>query len=150
MKSMDKEDLEQMVQFMDILRNIRKVMINHFARKVKEYNIDVTIEMLEVLYVLWQCDFINQQEIAEKTNRNKASLTSLIDNLVNRNLVTRRQDPSDRRNNLIVLTQEGVAYQEKLIPMLVEVYESFKIDISSSEMESAIRVLQKLYQKMKT
>lgn len=135
---------------MDIIRNIRKVMINHFARKVKEHNIDVTIEMLEVLYVLWQKDHINQQEIAEKTNRNKASLTSLIDNLVCRNLVTRKQDPTDRRNNLIVLTQNGTDYKEKLIPMLVDIYESFKIDISSKEIENTTLVLKKLYKTMKT
>ncbi|SDM61870.1 DNA-binding transcriptional regulator, MarR family [Daejeonella rubra] len=142
-------ELAKMVQFMDTLRDIRKVMINHFTRKVKEHNLEVTIEMLEVLYVLWQQDNINQKEIAEKTSRNKASITSLIDNLAARDLVTRTQDPTDRRNNLIALTAEGEAYQEKLIPPLEEMYESIKIDISVKELENTTNILQKVYQKIK-
>ncbi|WP_090705253.1 MarR family winged helix-turn-helix transcriptional regulator [Daejeonella rubra] len=149
MKIKETGELAKMVQFMDTLRDIRKVMINHFTRKVKEHNLEVTIEMLEVLYVLWQQDNINQKEIAEKTSRNKASITSLIDNLAARDLVTRTQDPTDRRNNLIALTAEGEAYQEKLIPPLEEMYESIKIDISVKELENTTNILQKVYQKIK-
>lgn len=89
---------------MEVMRDIRKALYLHFSQKVKEYKLDVTMEMLEVLYVLWNKDNVNQQEIVDKTNRNKASLTSLIDNLTNRGLVERKPDPTDRRNNLIVLT----------------------------------------------
>jgi DNA-binding MarR family transcriptional regulator len=83
-----------------------------------------------------------------ETNRNKASLTSLIDNLTSRGLVQRNSDPTDRRNNLIALTKEGEKYQEKLMPIMAEVYQSLQSDISSQELETAIAVLQKVNQKM--
>lgn len=149
MKIEETEGLANMVKFMDTLRDIRKVMINLFLLKVKEHNFDVTIEMLEVLYFLWKKDYTNQQEIAEKTNRNKASLTSLIDNLTSRGLVTRKQNPDDRRNNLIILTKEGIAYRAKLMPIFEEVYASLNAAISSQELESTNQVLQKIYQKIK-
>ena len=149
MKIKESKELAKMVQFMDTLRDIRKVMIVHFTRKMKEHNLDITLEMLEVLFILWEKDNINQQEIVDKTSRKKASLTSLIDNLANRGLVERKQDPGDRRNNLIVLTPEGEAYQEKLIPLMAEVYQSVNVDISDEEFVEVQDILQRLYQKIK-
>lgn len=149
MKIKESKELAKMVRFMDTLRDIRKVMIVHFTKKVKEHNLDITLEMLEVLFILWEKDNINQQEIVDKTSRKKASLTSLIDNLTSRGLVERRQDPKDRRSNLIVLTKEGEAYQKKLIPLMEEVYQSVNMDISDEEFIKVHDILQRLYQKIK-
>lgn len=148
MKIKDSKDLVRISQLMEVTRDIRKGARQHLMKKMKEHKIDVTIEMLEVLYVLWKKDNINQQVIVSETNRNKASLTSLIDNLTSRGLVQRNSDPTDRRNNLIALTKEGEKYQEKLMPIMAEVYQSLQSDISSQELETAIAVLQKVNQKM--
>ncbi len=149
MKLEKKKDLTRITELMDAIRDIRKVMQVHFSQKVKEHNLDVTIEMLEVLYVLWEKDNINQQEIVDKTNRNKASLTSLIDNLTSRGLVQRNPDPTDRRSNLIALTQEGRNYQEKLVALLEEVYQSFQVDITAEELDSTVDVLKKIRSRTK-
>ncbi|MHA6697479.1 MarR family winged helix-turn-helix transcriptional regulator [Chryseobacterium sp. A301] len=143
-----REDLRVIVSLMDTVREIRKVVRSHFAHKMKEQNIDITIEMLEVLSILWRKEGINQQEIVEKTNRNKASITSLIDNMTTRGLVRRDSDPLDRRSNLIYLTKEGVQYQEKLKPLLEEIYESFQSDIDYDQLVETNRVLEKIYQKI--
>ena len=148
MKIKDSKDLVRISQLMEVTRDIRKGARQHFMKKMKEHKIDVTIEMLEVLYVLWKKDNINQQVIVSETNRNKASLTSLIDNLTSRCLVQRNSDPTHIRNNLIALTKEGEKYQEKLMPIMAEVYQSLQSDISSQELETAIAVLQKVNQKM--
>lgn len=143
-----REDLKVIVSLMDTVREIRKVVRSHFAQKMKAQNIDITIEMLEVLSILWRKDGINQQEIVERTNRNKASITSLIDNMTTRGLVRRDSDPLDRRSNLIYLTKEGVQYQERLKPLLEEIYESFQSDIDYDKLVETNRVLEKIYQKI--
>lgn len=148
MKIKDSKDLVRISQLMEVTRDIRKGARQYFMKKMKEHKIDITIEMLEVLYVLWKKDNINQQVIVSETNRNKASLTSLIDNMTSRGLVQRNSDPTDRRNNLIALTKEGEKYQEKLMPIMAEVYQSFQGDVSSQELEQAIAVLQKVNQKI--
>ncbi|HLR49186.1 MAG TPA: MarR family transcriptional regulator [Candidatus Sphingobacterium stercoripullorum] len=144
MKIKEATEIAKIAELMEVMRDIRKALYLHFSQKVKEYKFDVTMEMLEVLYVLWNKDNVNQQEIVDKTNRNKASLTSLIDNLTNRGLVERKPDPTDRRNNLIVLTEQGRSYQEKLIPILDEVYQSFQVDISAEEMSNTVDILNKM------
>jgi len=148
MKVNENQDLSKIIKLLDTIRDIRKVMRTHFQKKMKEHDIDVTIEMLEVLYILWAKDSINQQEIVDKTNRNKASITSLIDNMTRRKLVQRNADPNDRRNNLVALTPEGEKYQKKLKPLLEEFYTSFQVDISSKDMHSTLSVLEKIYQKL--
>ena len=148
MKIKDSKDLVRISQLMEVTRDIRKGARQYFMKKMKEHKIDITIEMLEVLYVLWKKDNINQQVIVSETNRNKASITSLVDNMTSRGLVQRNSDPTDRRNNLIALTKEGEKYQEKLMPIMAEVYQSFQGDVSSQELEQAIAVLQKVNQKI--
>lgn len=148
MKLERRKDISRITELMDIIRDIRKVMRSHFMKKMKVHNFDVTIEMLEVLYILWSKDNINQQEIVDKTNRNKASITSLIDNMTARALVQRNPDFKDRRSNLIALTNEGRNYQKKLIPLIDEVYQSIQMDITSHELENTINVLHKINKKM--
>ncbi|MFT3901890.1 MAG: MarR family transcriptional regulator [Niabella sp.] len=148
MKVEKAENLTRIARLMDTIRDIRKAMRSHFMKKMKGHHIDVTIEMLEVLYILWDKDNINQQEIVDKTNRNRASITSLIDNMAVRGLVQRKPDPTDRRVNLIALTKEGEGYRKKLTPLLEEVYGAFQADISPEELENTINVLHKIYHKM--
>src|SRR5699024_3785657 len=148
MKIKEQAELKKIASLMEVIRDIRQVMRNHFSQKVKEHDMDVTIEMLETLYVLWKKDGINQQEIVEKTNKSKASVTSLLDNLASRNLIQRNPDPNDRRSNLVALTNEGKSYQKKLIPLLEEVYDSFLQDITPEELENTTKVLDRIYQKM--
>ena len=145
MKLKDQKDIASILSLIDTIRDIRKVVRNHFSKKMKEHHIDVTIEMLEVLHILWEKDNIKQQDIVDKTNRNKASITSLIDNMTARGLVQRNPDPNDRRNNLVALTSEGEAYQQKLIPILKEMYISFQTDVTDEELERTTVVLKKVF-----
>src|SRR6476661_5200847 len=90
--------------------------------KFKEQQVDITFEMLQILLRLWEQDRINQQELANFTFKDKASLTYLIDNLSKRNLVARVEDANDRRNKLIVLKPEGARLKHIVMPMIEEMY----------------------------
>lgn len=148
MKMKFPEEEAKIKALMDVIRDIRKGSRQHFMQKMKALDFDITIEMLEVLNILWNKDNINQQEIVEKTNRNKASLTSLIDNMTARGLVKRNPDPLDRRNNLIALTKEGEEYQYKIMPALAKIYRTFGAGLSVDELETTHRVLRKIYAQM--
>ena len=140
------EELQKLMGLMDAIHNVRMSIKIHLQNKIREYNYNITFEMFQVLAVLWRQNNINQQEIADRVQKNKASLTPLIDNLSKRNLVVRNEDPVDRRNKIISLTKEGYEYREKLQPMVHEIYESFKIDISITELENVTEMLRKLNQ----
>jgi DNA-binding MarR family transcriptional regulator len=140
------KELQKLMALMDAIHTVRMSIKTHLQNKIREYNYNITFEMFQVLAVLWRQNNINQQEIADRVQKNKASLTPLIDNLSKRNLVVRNEDPVDRRNKIISLTKEGFEYRERLQPMIHEIYESFKIDISITELETVTEMLRKLNQ----
>ena len=97
---------------------------------------DITYEMIRVIKVLSRNGATNQQEIADRTNRNKASLTSLLDNMMKRNLIVRAEDPSDRRNKIISLTKLGKETEALVDPMLHDFYQKMLLDIPQEQLSS--------------
>ncbi len=78
---------------------------------------EITSEQWSILVFLHHCDSKSQNEIAEKTFRDKVSVTKIIDNLEKSGLVYRTPDEKDRRVKRIVLTEKG----KKLVPKLKKV-----------------------------
>jgi MarR family transcriptional regulator, organic hydroperoxide resistance regulator len=58
---------------------------------------DITNEQWSILIYLFNCDGKSQNEIAEKTYKDKVSVTKIIDSLEKRELVYRTNDVKDRR-----------------------------------------------------
>jgi DNA-binding MarR family transcriptional regulator len=112
--------------------------------KFKEHNVDITFEMLQILLRLWENDHINQQELANLTFKDKASLTLLIDNLSKRNLVARTEDASDRRNKLVVLKPEGVKLKNQVMPLIEEMYSMAGMGIATEALRNGIEIFKKI------
>lgn len=119
----------------DAILNIRIAMKQYVQRRIREDKLDLTYEMVQVLAVLWRKGEINQQEIADRVQKNKASLTSLLDNLAKRNLITRNEDPADRRNKIISLTDSGKDYEKQLEPLLNGFYQILIKNLPQNDMK---------------
>lgn len=117
-------------------------------QKLKQHEVDLTFEMLQVLAVLWNKDGINQQEIANITFKDKASMTYLIDNLTKRDLVYRQEDASDRRNKLIFLTKQGKAFRKKFRPWIEEMHATARLSLTDAEVKYGMDILQKVTQNL--
>ena len=87
-------------------------------RILKSNNVDMTFEMLQVMHCLWKEQGVSQQSLAEKTAKDKACLTNLINNLEKKGWVIRQEDCNDRRNKLIYLTPEGEKVAAKIKSLL--------------------------------
>lgn len=120
----------------------------YLRQRFKECNIDLTTEMMQVLRYLWRHDCVNQQQIADAVNRDKASLTSMLDNMVRRELVTRGEDSQDRRNKRIVLTDKGRALEHEVVPIIREMYALAGRGIPCQQLEAGMAVLAQLTQNL--
>lgn len=116
--------------------------------KLRQNNIDLTFEMLQVLGCLWRTDGINQQEIANITVKDKASMTYLIDNLTKRALVYRQEDAADRRNKLVFLTQEGKALRTMVQPWVHDMYDIAGEGVDLKKIEDMYTELEKIQQNL--
>lgn len=113
-------------------------------RQLKQNNVDMTFEMLQIMHRLWTQQGVSQQYLAEKTAKDKACLTNLINNLEKKGWVIRQEDPSDRRNRLIFLTPEGDDLSNQVKPLLKDIYDQTGEQMNSKHIQSCINHLSKL------
>ncbi|MEG2319301.1 MAG: MarR family transcriptional regulator, partial [Mucinivorans sp.] len=55
---------------------------------LRDNNVEMTFEMLQIMTCLWHEQGVSQQMLAEKTSKDKACLTNLMSNLERRGWVT--------------------------------------------------------------
>lgn len=77
------------------------------ATMLKRNNIDLTPEQFLLIDMLWNQGDLSQQQLADAMQKDKNSITKLIDAIERKGLVVRLQNPNDRRSNTIVLTEMG-------------------------------------------
>ncbi len=131
------------------ITEMRSHLRRRLQAKIKEHQLDISFELVEILAYLWRKDGVNQQEIADIIIKDKSSTTYLIDNLVKRDLVKRMEDGNDRRNKLIYLTPEGRLLQEKFYPLVIDMFDTATQGIQVAAMERAILLINKMNNNLK-
>jgi DNA-binding MarR family transcriptional regulator len=131
------------------LLEMRNFLRQYIQAKIKEHKMDISFEMIEIMACLWNKDGINQQEIADIVIKEKFSMTYLVDNLVKRNMVSRKVDENDRRNNLIFITKQGRLLQKKLNPWILEMYDKAALGIQKTRITQSIQVVKKMSENLK-
>ncbi|MFN4006729.1 MAG: MarR family winged helix-turn-helix transcriptional regulator [Chitinophagaceae bacterium] len=128
---------------------INSVAATAVARRLQKNfrnaGLDITVEQWSVLYHLWKEDCLSQQELCNRTFRDKPSITRLIDNLERLSLVQRVAKKEDRRINLVCLTDAGKQLQEITIQLANETMNEALIGVSKEEIEVVKRVFQRVY-----
>jgi len=98
---------------------------------------------------LWKQDCLTQQELCERTFRNKPSTTRLIDNLEKLKLVKRTASKHDKRKNHICLTETAKQLQDTTIDLANQTMDEALLGIKKDEIETVKHVLQKVYDNLK-
>ncbi|MFL5741621.1 MAG: MarR family winged helix-turn-helix transcriptional regulator [Flavisolibacter sp.] len=138
------DNLDLAREFGKAISEMRHHMRRYLQAKIREEGLDISFELLELMGILWQKDGVNQQELADIIVKDKSSMVYLIDNLIKRKLVVRKEDENDRRNKLIYLTREGKQLQKKLNPSILDMYSKATKGMTSTDLKKAIAVVQKI------
>ncbi|HVZ97048.1 MAG TPA: MarR family transcriptional regulator [Chitinophagaceae bacterium] len=131
-------------QLVHLMFDLRDQLRQFMQKRFRENNIDLTYEMHQIMAALWRKDGINQQELADITLKDKASMTFLIDNLTKRGLVTRSEHPADRRSKLIYLTASGRKLGKKVEPWVAELFSVMSRDFQIKDVQEAMALLEKM------
>ena len=110
----------------------------------QESEVNITMEQWGILKCLWQEEGISQKEIAERVNKDKASVTRTLDIMQNNNLIKRCEDGLDRRSYLIVLTAEGKNLEHNLRPIAQAANQHIYRKLAKDEIQELRRLLLKL------
>jgi len=119
--------------------------VKYAGRKVlAKYELDLTMEQLMVLFTLRDRDGQNLRDLAEKADREKTTMTRMIDGLEKRNLVLRVPDRSDGRLKLVYRTKKGRQITENLEKHAIEFEETAQIDLTEKQINDTVKVLLKI------
>ena len=118
-------------------------------KNFRNAGLEITIEQWSILYHLWKEDGLSQQELCNRTFRDKASITRLIDNIEKLGLVERIASKEDRRVNLVYLTDSAKPLQEATYNIANQTMNEALQGISKEEIEIVKRVFQRVYENSK-
>jgi DNA-binding MarR family transcriptional regulator len=107
--------------------------------------LNMTFPQFGALLNLARGDRITQRELAERMEADATTTMVLCDSLERKGWLNRVKDPSDRRVNRLVLTEEGKAVSARAYPLMLSRYGLFTQGISQAEIEVILPVLGKLY-----
>lgn len=119
---------------------INRALLRAFAQE----DVFITTEQWSVMSSLWHEDKITQQQLCDLTRKDKPSMTRLIDNLEKNHLVFRYPHSTDRRVNLIHLTQEGAKLRDKVTKIVTTVVDKALMDISDEDVAVSRQMLTKI------
>jgi len=126
-------------------------MMNMYISDVFQKNkCTLTKQQWVVLKILFENpDGIIQNELAFITDRNKATLTRLINGLEKNNLVARIQCKEDSRKNIVHITKAGNQLFLKTKPLILESIHKIQQGISENEMNNFIEIMTKIQNNIK-
>lgn len=114
-------------------------------KNFRNAGLEITIEQWSVLYHLWKEDGLSQQELCNRTFRDKPSITRLIDNLEKQDLVKRVASPTDRRINLVQLTETAKDLQQITIDLANQTMTEALTGVDKKDIDTVKAVFQKVY-----
>lgn len=114
-------------------------------KNFRQAGLEITIEQWSVLYHLWKEDCLSQQELCNRTFRDKPSITRLIDNLEKQHLVNRMPSKTDRRINLVCLTNTAKDLQNLTIDLANQTMSEALAGVKREDIETVKQVFQRVY-----
>jgi len=146
-KTMNSPSYERKESLNFLLSVAFRVTHNALQQRFNIENIGITVDMWLVLNSLHQKDGQNQQQISADIQKDKSSVTRILDNLAKRTMIERRDDPNDRRNKLIYLTDNGKSTIERIIPLVYDGNAFMEAGFSDDELQISKKLFQKIHEK---
>ncbi|MHC4618657.1 MAG: MarR family winged helix-turn-helix transcriptional regulator [Planctomycetota bacterium] len=118
-----------------LIAKIHQLAGRIFARKLKEYDIEINPAQGRIMFVLWRHDGIAINELARKTQLRKSTLTSMLDRLEEAGYLMRVPSEKDRRKIQIRRTEKDKAMEAKYVEVSREMTRLFYKGFSRSEID---------------
>lgn len=124
-------------------------MDRRFHKNLKNSSVAISTEQWTIMYQLWEKEGLTQQEISSNTYKDKTSVTRLLNNLEQLNLVVRTPHHSDRRTKLVYLTRKGKDLKnESMLEADKTIEEAFS-GVSDDQLKVCQDVLEKVFNNLK-
>jgi DNA-binding MarR family transcriptional regulator len=114
------EKMESQRQAGFLMAKIRQVAGRIFERMLNKYDIEINSAQGRIMFALWQRDNISINELAQKTQLKKSTLTSMLDRLEKMGYIWRQRSKKDRRKILIKRTNKDRSLEKEYVKLSQE------------------------------
>lgn len=112
--------------------------------KLSAQGVSLTRQQVVLMKILIDDGPLPQNDLAFLTDRDKTSLTRLINGMEKKNLVARTTSPEDKRVNLVHITKKGEKVLNETAPLLLAIASELEKGVSAADKESVIRTMKKI------
>ena len=116
----------------------------YMATMLRKHDVPLTPEQFMLIDLLWNLGEMTQQELADLMQKDKNSVTSLVDAIERKGFVVRRQSKTDRRSNTLVLTEKAELLKPGAKEKGISILDKMLEGISEEELRAFLATLRKL------
>ena len=116
----------------------------YIATMLRQKDVPLTAEQFMLIDLLWNHGEMSQQELADQLQKDKNSVTRLVDAIERKGFVVRRQNTSDRRSNTLVLTEQAEKLKADAKQKGISILDKMLEGISEDELRTFLTTLRKL------
>lgn len=114
------------------------------AANLRKLDVPLTPEQFMLIDLLWNQGEMSQQELADQLQKDKNSVTKLVDAIERKGFVVRQQNLNDRRSNTLVLTEKANQLKPGAKQKGISILDQMLEGISEEELRSFLDTLKKL------
>lgn len=120
----------------------RSLLAKNFA--LKGYG-EITPDYWIVLEQLWIEDNLSLGLLANKTHKDPASISRIIEGMAKKGLVKKVKNANDSRFSNVVLTKKGAELQAKIQPIVDEFFTEATRGLNPIEVKELVRMLEHVF-----
>jgi len=118
-----------------------RILLRRIDTVFNQQNIPITALQYSFLVQLWDRNGLPQGVLAEKTARDKTTMTRLAAGLESANLIIRLPSPSDSRERLVFLTDQGKELMDRATEVVRGILSQAQEGIEEEHLEICRNVL---------
>lgn len=122
----------------------------YIAIMLRQHEIPLTPEQFMLIDLLWNQGPMTQQQLVNQLQKDKNSVTMLVDAIEKKGLVVRQQNANDRRSNTIVLTDKALDIKANAKQKGISILDNILEGISEDELHSFLQTLRKINNNIET
>jgi DNA-binding MarR family transcriptional regulator len=114
------------------------------AANLKRMGVPLTPEQFMLIDLLWNHGEMSQQQLADLMQKDKNSVTKLVDAIERKGFVVRQQNKNDRRSNTLVLTEKANQLKPGAKQKGISILDQMLEGINENELRAFLETLRKL------
>lgn len=142
------KNMKQQRQAGFLMAKIRQVGERLFGRMLNKDGIEINSAQGRVMFALWQKDSVPINELVQKTQLKKSTLTSMLDRLESMGYIKRHRSTKDRRIILIQRTQKDRELESKYVELSQKITKLYYHDFTDQEIDQFENALAKILENL--